>query len=280
MLQLVRPTALLCAFLCGIYGVSLHADGFATTAPLDSHATPVVAIIIDDIGYQGRLGEVAVALPGPFALAIMPYAPHSNRLAELATAARKNIILHLPMEAYSRNHLLGKGALLSGMEDSEIRATLARALASLPQAIGINNHMGSLFTSHRPAMDVVMGAIAARGDLFFVDSRTSGRSAARQAADAVGVTMVERHIFLDNEPIRASIKIQLERLVTHAKQYGRALAIGHPYPATLAMLEAWRPDDFGVELVSLAEYVAAANAPAETANSFPAVAISARETPQ
>ena len=216
---------------------------------------PLVAIIIDDIGYQARLGEVAANLPGPYALAVMPFAPHSKRLAILAASSSKNVILHLSMEAHAKNHLLGPGALFAHMNDNEIHAALKSALASLPQAIGVNNHMGSLLTSRRESMDALMHAISEHPNLFFVDSKTSQRSTARRAAAEHGVRAVERHIFLDNEPIRAYVQKQLARLVERAKTHGHALAIGHPYPATLASLRNWQPADFGVSLVSLSEYV-------------------------
>ena len=225
----------------------------AVAKPLDP--VPMIAIIIDDVGYQGRLGEAAIQLPGPYAVAIMPFAPHSQRLASLAKASNKNVILHLPMEAHSKNHLLGEGALYAHMNDAQIHSALQAALASLPQAIGINNHMGSLLTSQRRPMDALMTAIAGHKELFFVDSKTSQRSAARLAAASKGVPAVERHVFLDNEPIRSHIRRQLSRLVTRAQQQGHALAIGHPYPATLAALRNWQPRAFGVKLVSLQEYV-------------------------
>ena len=216
---------------------------------------PFIAIIIDDIGYQARLGEAAVHLPGPYALAMMPFAPHSKRLALLASSTKKNVILHLPMEAHTKNHLLGQGALLARMSKHEIHSTLKAALASLPQAIGINNHMGSLLTSRRDSMDALMTAIAEHEKLFFVDSKTTQRSTARLAAASKGVPAVERHVFLDNEPIRSHIRQQLVRLVARAKDKGHALAIGHPYPATLATLKKWQPSTFGVKLISLSEYV-------------------------
>lgn len=232
-----------------------NVDAAISTTVKPPAAEPMIAIIIDDVGYQGRLGEAAIQLPGPYAVAIMPFAPHSQRLALLAKASNKNVILHLPMEAYSKNHLLGEGALFSHMNDAQIHSALQAALASLPQAIGINNHMGSLLTSERRPMDALMTAIAKHEELFFVDSKTSQRSAARLAAASKGVPAVERHVFLDNEPIRSHIRKQLSRLVTRAKQQGHALAIGHPYPATLATLRKWQPRSFGVKLVSLQEYV-------------------------
>lgn len=231
------------------------AQVFLACLALAQPPAPKVAVIIDDIGYQARLGEAAIDLPGPFAVAIMPFAPHSQRLALLAEKSHKDVILHLPMEAKSRNHLLGEGAILASMSAEQMLTRLDSALAYVPQAIGVNNHMGSLLTSQRAPMDIIMAGLAARQGLFFVDSKTSRRSIARAAATAAGVTAVERHVFLDNEPLREEINLQLRELVNRAKKNGYALAIGHPYPATLASLKAWRPTEVGVELVSIREYI-------------------------
>ena len=226
-----------------------------TCLALTQPVTPKVAIIIDDIGYQAWLGEAAIGLPGPIAVAVMPFAPHSKRLASLAEQANKDVLLHLPMEAHSRNHLLGQGAILASMNAEQIRKKLDLALANIPQAIGVNNHMGSLLTSQRESMDVIMASLATRRGLFFVDSKTSGRSIARLAAQAAGIAAVERHVFLDNEPLREEIVLQLQELATRARKNGYALAIGHPYPATLAVLKAWQPSEFGIELISLRDYI-------------------------
>jgi uncharacterized protein len=48
-------------------------------------------------------------------------------------------------------------------------------------------------------------------------------------------------VFLDNEPSPAAIRRRLDEAERLARRRGQALAIGHPYPATLAVLEDWLP---------------------------------------
>jgi polysaccharide deacetylase 2 family uncharacterized protein YibQ len=55
-----------------------------------------------------------------------------------------------------------------------------------------------------------------------------------------------RHIFLDNSASEHAILLQLRKAESLAKRTGLAVAIGHPYPATLSALENWaRTRDMG-----------------------------------
>ena len=75
--------------------------------------SPVISIIIDDLGYRGTDDLNALRLPGPVTYAIMPYAPNSLKISELASETGNDVILHLPMEAMEtdKNKFLGPAAL-------------------------------------------------------------------------------------------------------------------------------------------------------------------------
>ncbi len=64
-----------------------------------------------------------------------------------------------------------------------------------------------------------------------------------------------RNIFLDNVREIEAINRQFDKLVAIARDRGNALAIGHPYPETLEVLERRLPGlaSSGVELVSLSK---------------------------
>lgn len=212
---------------------------------------PVVAVLIDDIGYKPEEDAAVIALPGPYAVAVLPESPHGAAMAELAHAQGKEVLLHLPMEAAGRENGLGSLALREGMAAPAMEDALSRALASVPHAIGVNNHMGSALTRQPQAMQWLMGELEQRGTRFFIDSRTTPATVAAQSATDAGLAGLSRQVFLDHTPTRPAVRAALETLVSTARQQGHALAIGHPFPATLAELSAWSPEASGVEMVSL-----------------------------
>lgn len=222
-------------------------------APLAASAAERVRIglIVDDLGNSLRDGERATRLPGAVACAVLPHTAHARELAERAHAAGKEVLLHLPMEAREPAEP-GPGQIDSRMPPPEVRATLDYDLTTVPHAIGVNNHMGSLLTAHRAAMTGLMHELRQRR-LFFVDSRTTADSIAAGVAQTQGIPVLVRDVFLDDDPAPEAVAAQLARLERRARRDGYALGIGHPYPATLATLEQWIPQlaARGVELVPL-----------------------------
>jgi uncharacterized protein len=217
--------------------------------PVEQIRTPVISIIIDDLGYRLDTGEQATRLPGPVACAILPRSPHARLLAKLAHGHGKEVILHLPMQSedYGR---LDPGGLTLHMTRREFLHTLATDLADVPYVSGVNNHMGSLLTQHPGDMAWLMHALARRG-LFFVDSRTTRRTVAEQVALETGLPTTRRNVFLDDDRHSAAIRVQFMRLLVLARRDGSAVAIGHPYPHTMAVLRRLLPQLqlYGVRLV-------------------------------
>lgn len=200
-----------------------------------------VAIIIDDLGNQRRLGQRAVRLPAAVAIAVLPHTPFGYELAQEAYDRGKEVLVHVPMQAEQRELDLGPGALHLGQTRVEFMATLASAVAAVPYASGLNNHMGSLLTRNSEHMGWLMGELR-RSDLFFIDSYTTHLSVGLGTARERGVPALKRDVFLDGEPERASIAGQWARLLNIADETGFAVAIAHPYPITLEFLEAVLPE--------------------------------------
>lgn len=213
----------------------------------------LIAIIIDDLGNQLGAGRRVVALPGPVACAFMPHTAHAERLANSAHAAGKEVMLHLPMQPMDMQRIAGPGEISLENGRAELGRILATDLASVPHAVGINNHMGSLITRHPGHMGWLMDELAARGNLFFVDSFTSAASVAYRLAQERGIPTVRRHVFLDDDPAPDAVAAQFRRLLRQAKARGYAVGIGHPYPATLDHLEAALPEleAAGIRLVTV-----------------------------
>lgn len=214
-----------------------------------SAQTPRIAIIIDDLGYHRQHGLAIVDLPAAITCAVIPHTPHGRRLAERASLAGKEVLVHMPMAA--RHHTsLDPGGLRVGMSENELLNTVRQALSQIPQARGLNNHMGSALTEQKEPMSWLMAELKAH-HLFFVDSRTTGGSVAQQVARQQGLANAGRDIFLDNERDLIKINTQFNKLLRLARQRGQAIAIGHPYPQTVYYLQQVLPlmKDAGIQVV-------------------------------
>lgn len=209
-----------------------------------------IAIIIDDIGYH-KSDLALVDLPFSLTYAVLPHTPYGATAARQAFSQQKEVMLHIPMEA-SNGKALGPGALTSDMSKQQIQHTLQQALANIPYAIGVNNHMGSFYTAQEQPMAWMMEYLRQR-QLFFVDSLTTPNSTAAKYASHYGVTLLSRHVFLDNIQTEAAIAIQFEQLLAIARKHHSAIAIGHPYAETYRFLQKNLPvlQQQGIELVSI-----------------------------
>jgi polysaccharide deacetylase 2 family uncharacterized protein YibQ len=222
---------------------------------------PRIAIIIDDLGYGLAAGERALRLPGPVGYAILPVTPRGKALAEKAHASGKEVLLHLPLQSASAMETDEPGSLLLDMTRRQFASTFAEDFDSVPHAIGINSHRGSLLTRHPGHMAWLMEEIQLRGNLFFVDSYTTPASVALKLAHEAGIPAVRRDVFLDPDHAPGTLEREFRRLKKLARQRGFAVGIGHPYAETLAMLESELPKlaGEGIELVSISRYIALQN---------------------
>ncbi len=86
------------------------------------------------------------------------------------------------------------GGLHVGMRQEDVQQRVQTAKAIVSHAIGMNNHMGSAATADAELMRKLMQELKVQ-DLFFLDSRTIGRSVAGKIAKEYGVQSLDRHIF-------------------------------------------------------------------------------------
>jgi len=200
-------------------------------------AAPRIAIIIDDLGNLRTAGERAASLDGPVAVAILPHTPHAAYLARFASTRDKEVLLHLPLDPVDMANPSGIGNIELDLTRTQFARIFDANLASVPYVTGVNTHMGSLITQHPGHMSWLMRELDTRGDLFFVDSRTTPASVALQVALEFGVPATRRDVFLDDDPDPREIAAQFSKLKNLARVHGSAVAIGHPHPTTLQFLE-------------------------------------------
>ncbi len=192
-----------------------------------------IVLIIDDLGFDGQPLDRLMALDPNLNCSILPNGTRAAEFAERLHARGFEILCHLPMQPLG-HEAPGRNAILTSMNDEEIKRVTRENLEAIPYARGMNNHMGSLATSDRRVMTSVIGALPP--GIYFVDSRTGGGSVAARVAHEMNVPTATRNVFLDDVATESAVRRQLAALASAAESHGSAIGIGHPHPATLRVL--------------------------------------------
>jgi polysaccharide deacetylase 2 family uncharacterized protein YibQ len=213
--------------------------------------------VIDDLGNELAPARRIASWPEPVSGAVLPGLAYSSASARALSEGGKQELLHRPMEPHGFPRVRpGPGVILRAQSDGEIERVLESDLATVPGAAGVNNHMGSAATADPRVMRAVVRVLSRRG-LFFVDSRTTDATVAERTAEEESVPSARRRVFLDDVATEAAVRAQLDEAVGRAHAEGSCIAIGHPYPATLSVLEKELPGmaEKGVRLVRVGDLV-------------------------
>lgn len=224
---------------------------------------PKIAIVVDDLGYQRASGRTLSQLPYPLTLAVIPDTPHAHEVIEGALLSGQEVILHVPMEPLEEQSW--EQGLRTDMDDRDVKNHLEQIFERYPRVRGINNHGGSKLTANLEHMTWVMQTLAER-DIFFLDSRTTHKSRAIEAAQLSQVRHATRDVFIDNVQNDSAIDTQFEKLKNLARKHGSAIAIAHPYPITIKQLEKQLPqlEQEGFQLVFCSQLLKSSSNPAHT----------------
>jgi polysaccharide deacetylase 2 family uncharacterized protein YibQ len=219
--------------------------------------------VIDDVGNSLEQLENYLKIPFPITFAVMPDRKYTAESIGMIRAAGREYVLHQPMEALGGQDP-GESAIYTGMTETEVIGILEHNFSQMPDAVGMNNHMGSKATSDERVMDAVMKYLGKK-DLFFLDSYTISNSLGEEAAARYNVSYLKRNsMFLDNDKDRESILNALEEGKKSAGKKGHAVMIGHVMSDDLAevLLELY-PDfiEDGFSLREISEIFVEMNQP-------------------
>jgi uncharacterized protein len=184
-----------------------------------------VAIIIDDIGYSEDDIDFLSDVDFPLTASIFPGYKYSAKLAKKAYEKGFEVIIHMPMQSIKKLDP-GPGAIYVDMSDEKIKQVIKTNIASVPYAVGSNNHMGSLITQDYRCMKIIINELKNEG-MLFIDSLVVGNSVCGDVAVELGMPIIKRNIFLDNIDKKEYIIKQLHKLIKIALKKGKAIAIGH-----------------------------------------------------
>lgn len=228
-------------------------ENIPSSHPLKRDKAKKIAIVIDDVGYDLSLLQQFLQLDIPLTFAVLPNLRYSAPSARLITKNGRTVILHMPMQP-ERDVTMDDSFITVSLSPQEIAKRIDRALRSVPGAVGVSNHMGSLVTQRDDIMDVVMINLA-KHNLFFLDSLTTPNSVGPLSALKAGVPILKRDVFIDNEDDPKYVVRQLEQLASIALKKGKAIGIGHLKETTLEGIKLALPyfEEKGIKVVSLNE---------------------------
>ncbi len=194
----------------------------------------LVALVIDDLGRSVSDLDRLAALGIPVSYAVLPFEERTPAVVQWLREKDEEYLLHLPMQG-APGADPGPGALLANMSLAQLRTATAAALAAVPGAAGVNNHMGSVLSADERAMAEVMSVLAGE-NVYFLDSRTTAQTRAYDAALEAGVPVARRQVFLDGDLDPEVVRSRFLETLEIASQQGAAVAIGHPHAVTLDLL--------------------------------------------
>ncbi|MBU2864808.1 divergent polysaccharide deacetylase family protein [Reinekea forsetii] len=216
----------------------------------NASASGSITLVLDDLGNQLSAGKAAIDANFVTTVAVMPGRPYSEELARYAHRNKLEVIVHAPM-SNTTDFPLGPFGLDKRDGRAALEQNLHDAIASVPYAVGLSNHMGSRLTQDREAMDWVMAALKPY-QFYFFDSHTVANSVAWQAADDHQIPWAKRQVFLDHHKDKAFLNKQWQLALKKARQGHDVRVICHPYPETVAFLNQLPIDDLqGIRLLPL-----------------------------
>lgn len=192
---------------------------------------PRLAIIIDDFGGYNRTAITEMLeLDIPLTCAVMPLLPYTEKDANAIFNCKKEVILHMPMEADKKIPENWYGKIKVCNFDNQIEAVqkVEKCLNSVPHACGMNLHIGSGVCLNQTLIKAIMESIKSK-NMYFVDSFTNPKSVCSKVAIETKVKFCKRTEFLEKtgEHSYDYAKKMLINSANFAKKYGYAVAIGH-----------------------------------------------------
>lgn len=218
--------------------------------------TPMIALVIDDLGLDRKRTRQTLALKGPMTMAFIPYAKNLKKQTAMARANGHELLVHLPMEPLNKKIDAGPNHLHTHLAHEDLLDRIHWNLERFEGYVGVNNHMGSLATTDPEVMSALMTELRKR-EMLFLDSRTNPKSIATDLAGKEGVPFAVRNVFLDNVNEKGAVLKQLSLLEKVARRSGFAVGIGHPRDGTIAALKEWLPtiERNGFSLVPISQIV-------------------------
>ncbi len=217
-----------------------------------------LAVVIDDVPENwDNFRKTFLTLDIPMTFSVFPFVPNAKTLATIIRDAGFDVQIHMPMEPEDYPKMSpGPKAIFTFQSAEENIALIDEACKLLPEAVGLNNHMGSKSTTDLAVMTPVLLRLKQKG-MYFLDSKTSPKSICAVASAQTGVLYIANQLFLDDTQRTASVADYLDRAAAIALEKGYTVAIGHTYKETYEAITSRivNYEKRGIEFITVRELI-------------------------
>ncbi len=224
-------------------------------APLE---TAYVALLIDHFGmYEKETVKKYLSFDIAFSASILPNEPRTPIvLEEFAKKPDVEKLVHVPMEPKTYPQVdPGVDAILTTLDDREVKRRMEKMIAAIPGAVGANNRMGSRATESSRVMFQVLRALRDAG-YFWIDSRTTPMSIAEKLASDMKVPATHiDHIIDPPELSNAEIEMRIFDYCLNARRMPSMIINCRASDTTAAVLEKAIPvlETYGVKFITVSK---------------------------
>lgn len=213
-----------------------------TVQPAAISDLPAVVIIMKGLGLSASTTEAALQLPTEVTFGFSPYAPSLVRWSKIAHQQGREFLLQVPMETYdTRTNNPGPYALMSASPKEDNITRLKMLLSLTNNYEGIYSDQNEKFSHNIASIRPILKELKKMG-VYYVYGNGYSNHTMIQTADDIDYPMLISDMVIDSDISVEGINDGIKKMVNLAKRKGYVVAMAHPYPMTIRILEQWLPD--------------------------------------
>ena len=195
-----------------------------------------IGLIVTNLGLNRKSTELALSLPKECALGFMPFTKSLKPLLHKAKSKGHEIFLYLPLQTAKTHENPGKYALMLDLPQEENMLRLNVILNSHARYDGVYTSYSEIFTDNSQASEAVFDHLLDK-NLIFVMGKILNEEKPEHLLKRKN--LVYSSVIIDSDPEEESIKSNLDKLVTKAKENGKALGYIQGYTLSIDIVKEW-----------------------------------------
>ncbi len=208
----------------------------------DLSDNPVIVIIIKGLGLSASTTERALELPTDVTLGFSPYSPSIEEWVDRAKKTGHEIVLGVPMETENYNiNDPGPYALIKASSKEDNITRLKMLLGLIDGYSAIYSNQKEVFSNSINSVKPILEELKKQRK-YYIYGKGYADFSLIQVANGLNYPLLVNDVLLDDDISSKAINQKLRDIEKIAKEKGYVVAMAHPYPITIRMLERWLPD--------------------------------------